>query len=311
MSEIYGKVVLGVGGKYSVCVRSADEILEKCHARGSFKHDKIRVLPGDDVKLEKVGEEYCISEILPRKNVLIRPPMANLDIMFITLSAKSPVPDTVYADKLCAISVYNKIKPVIVITKAELDEQKAEELKTIYDSVGFDAFVLSSNENFGIDDFKRYLDVNLQDKTAAFSGASGAGKSTLINKLFPTLLCEVGEISKKIERGKNTTRKIRLFRLENGSFLADTPGFSMLDLEHFEFFSLDDLPYLFPEYEKYLFGCKYKKCTHTKEDGCGIIKAVENGELVRSRHESYVKMFDDLKEKKLWERKGEQEHIKI
>lgn len=311
MSEIYGKVILGVGGKYNVYVKATDEIIEKCHARGAFKHDKIRVLPGDNVKLEKVGEEYCVSEVLPRKNVLIRPPMANLDVMFVTLSAKSPMPDTVYADKLCAISVYNKIKPVVVITKAELDEQKAKELKIIYDGAGFDSFILSSNENLGIDGFKNYLYSNLQNKTAAFSGASGAGKSTLINKLFPTLMCEVGEISKKIERGKNTTRKIQLFGLENGAFLADTPGFSMLDLERFEFFSLDDLPYLFPEYEKYLFGCKYKKCTHTKEDGCGIIEAVEKGELSRSRHESYVKIFNDLKEKKLWEHKGEQEHIKI
>ncbi len=311
MCEIYGKVVLGVGGKYNVCVKDTDEIIEKCHARGVFKHDKIRVLPGDDVKLDNVGGEYCISEVLPRKNVLIRPPMANLDIIFVTLSIKSPLPDTVYADKLCAISIYNKIKPVIVITKAELDELNSEELKNVYNKAGFDAFAVSSEENIGIDEFKSYVGNCLRDKTAAFSGASGAGKSTLINKLFPSLMCEVGEISKKIERGKNTTRKIQLFRLNNGAFLADTPGFSMLDLERFEFFSISDLPYLFPEYEEYLFGCKYKKCTHTKEEGCRIIEAVKNGELSLSRHESYVKIFNDLKEKKQWEHKGEEEHIKI
>ncbi len=302
MNEMRGKVTLGVGGKYTVCSESG-EVCEKCHARGVFRHEKIKVLPGDEVKVERIGEEYCITEVFERKNSLIRPPMANLDNMFIILSACSPLPDTVYADKLTAICIHNNIKPIIVITKSELDDKLSHELYSIYSSVGFDTFIVSSKNGGGIDELGEYIRIHTPNTTSAFAGASGAGKSTLINTLFPSLDCEVGQISQRIERGKNTTRKIQLFRLDNNAYLADTPGFSMLDLEHFDFFDVDDLPYLFPEYEKYLFGCKYKKCTHTKEDGCEIIKAVESGKLSRVRHESYVKIFGDLKEKKKWEYK--------
>ncbi len=311
MAQIQGKITLGVGGKYSVMPSVGGAELEQCAAKGVFRHNKIKPLPGDDVIVEQSGGEYVITQILERKNVLIRPPMANLDVMFITVSAASPVPDTVYADKLTAIAVHNKIKPVMIITKSELDGEKSHELCDIYRSVGFDAFAVCSLQNEGVDDVRGYFDSLPKGNLTAFAGPSGVGKSTLINALFPDLSCDVGEISARIERGKNTTRKIRLYSPGNGLFIADTPGFSMLDLERFDFFEKDDLPYLFPEYADYLFGCKYKKCSHTKEDGCEIIKAVRAGRLSGSRHDSYISLYATLKERKEWEHKGDREHIKI
>ncbi len=311
MALIKGKITLGVGGKYSVAPLDGSNEIEQCSARGSFRHNKIKPLPGDDVTLEESGGEYVISEILPRKNVLIRPPMANLDVIFITVSSSSPSPDTVYADKLTAIALHNKVKPVMVITKSELDGDKANELCEIYRSVGFDTFSVCSLEKRGVDEVRDHFQSLPKGTVAAFAGPSGVGKSTLLNALFPEFACDVGEISARIERGKNTTRKIRLYPMKNGLFIADTPGFSMLDLARFDFFTKDDLPYLFPEYSEYLFGCKYKKCSHTKEDGCEIIKAVQNGKLSKSRHESYVSLYATLKERKEWEHKGDAEHIKI
>ncbi len=302
MAEIKGKVTEGVGGKYSVCTLDGDTAFEKCNARGSFRHNKMKLLPGDDVILEENGGEYVITEILPRKNSLIRPPMSNLDVLFITVSSSSPTPDTVYADKLTAIALHNKIKPVVVVTKSELDSERSQELREIYTSVGFDTFTVCSVKNEGVDDLRGYFDALSIGTLCAFAGPSGVGKSTLLNAMFPDFECEVGEISTKIERGKNTTRKIKLYP-RNGVFIADTPGFSMLDLERFDFFTKDDLPYLFPEYSDYLFGCKYKKCSHTKEDGCRIISSVEDGTLSRSRHNSYVAIYNVLKERKEWEHK--------
>ena len=318
--KIYGKIIQGVGGLYSVRITS-EGVAEgdiagstvSCRARGSFRHNNLSPLAGDNVILASArsdgkdgAEEYVIDEICERKNSLIRPPLANLDYLFITLAAASPKPVLSTVDKLISIAEFNEIEPIIVITKCELDSEYAARLKEIYENSGFTVFCLSAVENIQIEPIDSFIKRELPGKLAAFAGASGIGKSTLLNRLFPELSLSTSEISKKIQRGKHTTRKVELFPVifENEpsrcGYIADTPGFSMLDFERFDFFEKDDLVYTMREFRTYINQCRYTKCSHTKEDGCAIISALKDGKIERSRHQSFCELYEVLKSKTKW-----------
>lgn len=298
-------IIKGVGGLYTV--RRSDGSTVACRARGSFRHDGITPLVGDRVTLLEDGEQgIVIDEILERKNSLIRPPMANLDCIFVTMAAASPTPILTTIDKLTAIAEHTGIEPIIVVTKSELRPDVAEELRKLYASCGFSAFAVSSVENTGIDALQEYIDKNLSGKIAAFAGASGVGKSTLLNRLFPHLALSTSEISRKIERGRHTTRQVELFALsegENCGYIADTPGFSMLDFERFDFMDCEDLPLAMREFVDRIGQCRYTKCSHTKEEGCAIVDAVRRGEIPKSRHESFCELHTILKTKKKWDKR--------
>ena len=298
-------IIKGVGGLYTV--RRSDGSTVACRARGSFRHDGITPLVGDRVTLLEDGEQgIVIDEILERKNSLIRPPMANLDCIFVTMAAASPTPILTTIDKLTAIAEHTGIEPIIVVTKSELRPDVAEELRALYASCGFSAFAVSSVENTGIDALQEYIDENLSGKIAAFAGASGVGKSTLLNRLFPHLALSTSEISRKIERGRHTTRQVELFALsegENCGYIADTPGFSMLDFERFDFMDCEDLPLAMREFVDRIGQCRYTKCSHTKEEGCAVVDAVKRGEIPKSRHESFCELHAILKAKKKWDKR--------
>lgn len=314
--KLHGKIIQGVGGLYTVRISDndfANNIGNKvsCRARGSFRHNNLSPLAGDNVILSLVSdksgaEEYVIEEICERKNSLIRPPLANLDYLFITLAAASPKPILSTVDKLISIAEFNEIEPIIVITKCELDPEYASKIKEIYENSGFIVFCLSAVENIAIEPIDEFIKANLVGKLAAFAGASGIGKSTLLNRLFPDLSLSTSEISRKIQRGKHTTRKVELFPItfENDlskcGYIADTPGFSMLDFERFNFFEKDDLVYTMREFRPYINQCKYTKCSHTKEDGCAIIGALKNGKIQPTRHQSFCELYDVLKVKTKW-----------
>ena len=311
-STVKGKILKGVGGLYTVSVLS-DTVENKeirCRARGSFRHDRLTPLAGDNVILsydEKAADDdgkFVIDEIVDRKNALIRPPMANLDYLFVTMATASPAPILSTVDKLICIAEHNGIEPVIVITKCELDEGKADELYRIYSSCGFETFKLSAVEDIGISPIDDFIKQKLPTRTAAFAGASGIGKSTLLNRLFPSLNLSTSEISRKIERGRHTTREVKLFPLSAAAdcgYIADTPGFSMLDFKRFDFFEKEDLPNTMREFAPYLSGCRYTKCSHTKEEGCAVLQAVKDGYIPKSRHESFVELYDILKTRKKWD----------
>lgn len=323
----YGKIMLGVGGLYTVRILSscdgAQSELEgsivTCRARGVFKHNNITLLAGDDVIVRPASEndmesgkgkkgepltEFVIDELCDRKNALIRPPLANLDYIFITMAAASPAPILSTVDKLICIAEFNKIEPVIVITKCELDPNFANELAELYQKSGFTVFKLSAVEDIGVEPIDSFIRKNLTNgKMAAFAGASGIGKSTLLNRLFPSLELSTSEISRKIERGRHTTRKAELYTLGSSldcGYIADTPGFSMLDFARFDFFEKEDLPTTMREFVPLIEKCRYTKCSHTKEDGCAVLEAVRDGRVARSRHESYCELFEILKAKKKW-----------
>ncbi len=311
--KIQGKILQGVGGLYSVLVTDGELTgsVIPCRARGSFRHNNLTPLAGDNVIIsparesnDKASSEYVIEDICDRRSALIRPPLANLDYLFITLAAASPKPILATVDKLISIAEFNDIEPIIVITKCELDQNYAEELRAIYEKSGFTVFVLSAVSDIGIAPIDDFIKINLKNRLSAFAGASGIGKSTLLNRLFPSLSLSTSEISRKIERGRHTTRKVEIFPVElnNGeiSYIADTPGFSMLDFERFDFFEKDDLVYTMREFRPYINQCKYTKCSHTKEDGCAIISALKDGAIIPSRHKSYCELYDVLKAKTKW-----------
>ena len=314
-NTLKGKIIKGVGGLYSVRILDGGSPYfgktVRCRARGSFRHNGMTPLPGDFVVLAYDGNTECddegsfvIDSIIDRQNALIRPPMANLNFLFVTMAAASPSPILSTVDKLISIAEHNKIEPVVVITKRELDPKKADELTEIYKKSGFECFSLSAAENVGIEPIDKFIEEQLPQKTAAFAGASGIGKSTLLNRLFPSLQLSTSEISRKIERGRHTTREVELFPLSDSpdcGYIADTPGFSMLDFKRFDFFEKEDLINNMREFAPFIGECRFTKCSHTKEQGCAIIQAVKDGAIPLSRHQSYVELYDILKTRKKWD----------
>ena len=310
-NNIEGIIISGVGGLYSVRTDSGENF--PCRAKGAFRRNGLSPLVGDRVSIrppEASGKEYFIEEIFERKNSLIRPPMANLETLFVTFAPKNPEPSTLYLDKLLSIAVFNRIKPVVIITKADISEELAESYATIYRKAGFPVFISSSENGKGVEELKEYI-LSLKG-ICAFAGASGVGKSTLMNALFPSLTLDTGVLSEKISRGKHTTRSVTLYSMtdlmegaSSEAYIADTPGFSMLDFIEFDFYSLEDLPHCFPEFEPYLSGCRYTDCSHTKESAsdCAIAAAIENGEIAKQRHESYLSIYADLFGKRPWKKK--------
>ena len=305
-TEKTGRIVKGLGGLYEILIEGPDgrERLA-CRAKGALHRGEEKLAVGDEVVV-RVGEQaddLVISSLLPRKNLLIRPPISNLDLLFIVLAAKKPSPVLETVDKMTAIAVRYSITPVIVVTKSDLGEKEAETYAAIYRKAGFPVFVTSSERGEGIPPLLAFLDQRLSGgRTAAFAGASGVGKSTLMNALFPQLSLATSEISKKIERGKHTTRHVELFPLSDSpdtGYLADTPGFSLLDFEHFDFFPLADLLPAFPDISLYTGKCRYADCTHTKEgrEECAVARAAEEGSLAPSRLSSYRSLYATLKAK--------------
>lgn len=317
-----GKILEGVGGRYTVRLSAPEteyhEMTVQALAKGAFRHENVTPLPGDDAELLlSLPEEHetgatasaVVRDLAERKNALIRPPMANLDLLFVVFASANPAPMPDTIDKLLLIAEHHGITPVIVITKSELSPETVRELEDIYGRTPYRIFTLSALTGEGVEEFRSFVYETLPGRTAAFAGASGIGKSTLINALFPHLSLETSEVSRKTQRGRHTTRKVSLFPLEtlgdvpvDNTYLADTPGFSMLDFVHFDFFDLEDLPFTFPEFRDHLGTCRYTRCTHLCEEGCSIVDAVARGEIAPSRHASYVALYEILKKKHKWDK---------
>ncbi|MBO4229951.1 MAG: ribosome small subunit-dependent GTPase A [Clostridia bacterium] len=298
-----GRLISGIGGRYQVRFPSGETVF--CPARGVFRHAGITPVVGDRVLIRLDGESpeaAMITEILPRDNVLIRPPVANVSLMVVLTAVRDPEPSLLLLDEILSVLENASIPSAIAVTKADLDRVRAEKLKTKYQKCGYPVYVTSdrgdSEESQLHDEALRVLKAG---GTVALCGVSGVGKSSLCNRLFPGLDLETGELSRRIARGRHTTRAVSLYPFESG-YLTDTPGFSSLDFEHFDFFDLAELPSSFREFEPLLGNCRYKKCTHTREEGCAILSAVAEKRIPRSRHDSYLTLYGILKKKPVWEK---------
>jgi ribosome biogenesis GTPase len=292
---INGLIVKGIGGFYYV--EAAGAIYE-CKARGVFRKNKITPLAGDHVTIStKEDGTGTIEEILPRRNFLTRPPVSNIDQLIIVVSVCEPSPNTLIIDKTIAAAEDKKIEPILVVSKTDL--QDGRELCDIYEKTGIPYYMISSVTGEGVDKVRELL----HGKVTAFTGNSGVGKSSLLNCIDERLNLPTGEISLKLGRGRHTTRQVELIKLEEGSYVADTPGFSSIQIERYDLVNKDNLQYCFREFAPYLNHCKFSSCSHTCEKGCAVIQAVEEGFISRSRHDNYVSMYNEVKDLKEWNMK--------
>lgn len=277
----------GIGGFYYV--ETAFGVYE-CKAKGRFRKEKITPLAGDLVRITlREDKDNTIDEILPRKNSLRRPPVANIDQLFLVISTTLPVPNPPVIDRLTALAEKSSITPVLVFSKSDL--VSAESLLEIYRTTGYAVFL-----NTQLDEIRAML----KGKVSAFTGNSGVGKSTLLNAIAPELQLATNEISEKLGRGKHTTRQAEIFHAADG-LVIDTAGFSSLDIVTNDVIHKEELELLFPEFAPYLGQCRFTSCAHIGEKGCKICEMVDAGIISESRHRSYVSMYRDAKAIKAWE----------
>ena len=288
-----GKIIRGIAGFYYVHV--VESGVYECKAKGIFRKDGIKPLVGDDVEIEILDEkdmEGNIMKILPRRNDLIRPAVANIDQALVVFAAAKPKPHFQLLDRFLVMMESKEIPAILCFNKSDIvDDAEIASLKEIYENCGYPLLFTSAKEETNIDELKELL----RGKTTAIAGPSGVGKSSLINQLQSGVKMETGSISRKIERGKHTTRHSELIVLEEGSYIMDTPGFGSLYVGDME---KEELKYCFPEFSAYEGKCRFNGCSHTHEPGCAVREAVEEGKIHRMRYEDYTFLYRELQEKK-------------
>jgi ribosome biogenesis GTPase len=286
-----GYIEKGIGGFYYV--RTPEGVVE-CKPRGIFRKQKITPVAGDEVTLETENGAAVIAAIRPRKNVFVRPPVANLDVLFVVASTTQPVPSTLVLDKLTAIAVDKGVQPVLVCTKGDLAE--AEFLEKAYEKSTLPFIRINYEDGSGLEEVKEWI----KGRLCAFCGNSGVGKSTLLNALLPELGQQTAAISQKLGRGRHTTREVTIFEAFGGR-VADTPGFASLDTGKACYIPKERLELAFPEFGPYLGQCQFTGCAHRAEKGCAVRAALERGELSQTRYDSYNAMYEEVKDIKAWE----------
>ena len=286
-----GIIIKGIGGFYYV--KAADGNVYECKARGIFRNEKIIPVIGDNVRIETDGAKGAVTDIFPRRTQLVRPSVANIDMLVLVAAAASPDPNLFLIDKMLINAQINGIQPIICINKTDLTE--GTELADIYTNAGYKVISVCAKENIGID---ALLDA-VKGKISAFAGLSGVGKSSILNILTGNAL-ETGAVSEKIQRGKHTTRHVELFELPQGGFVLDTPGFSSLEIYTIK---ADELQNYFPEMAQTKDMCRFRGCSHINEPDCAVKAMLIDGRMPQSRYESYKTLYNQLNSVKEWERK--------
>ena len=285
-----GRIIKGIGGFYYV---ETSEGLYECKARGIFRKKKETPLVGDLVEISVVDEyekKGVIETIKKRKNELIRPSIANVDMAVIVFAAKNPDPNLSLIDRFIVLAEREFLDIVICINKIDVDEEKDYmKIKSIYESCGYKVVLSSTKKDIGIEELKEHMDGNV----VVLAGPSGVGKSSLLNAIDERLQLKTGEISEKLGRGKHTTRHAELMDFGAGTMIADTPGFSSLSLNHID---EKELKEYFSEFEEYEEECRFHSdCIHENEPSCAVKNAVENGELFKERYDSYIQLLNEIR----------------
>lgn len=293
MSE--GRIQKALSGFYYV--NTGTEVLQ-CRARGKFRKTGISPLVGDWVEYGELGNgQGIVDAVKPRKNMFLRPAVANIDQIVVIASEAIPKTDPYLIDRLSAIATLKDCGVVVVLNKCDLDS--ADSLYGIYRAAGFPTVRVSAETGEGLEE----LTPLINGKLSAFTGNSGVGKSSILNALDPTFSIQVGEVSAALGRGRHTTRHIEMFHLACGADVVDSPGFASFESEELDLELKHNLPETFPDFAPYLKGCRFVGCSHTCEKGCGVLAALAEGKLQKSRHNSYLRLYEELKPLKEWGQK--------
>ena len=295
MNEVTsGTIIRALSGFYDVDTGSG---VVRCRARGKLRKMGITPLVGDEALFQPSGDSGYLQEILPRRNSFVRPAVANVDVLVMMGCQVNPVTEPFLIDRVAAIAAAQQVDTLVLLTKCDLDP--ADNLYEIYHQAGIPVVRTSATTGLGVEEVRQ----RLRGKLAAFTGNSGVGNSTMLNCLFPQANMETGEVSDKLGRGRHTTRHVELFTLPDGTKIMDTPGFSSFDTDMMDLGTADSLAQAFPEFRPYLGKCRFDDCRHVKEQGCAVLEALAQGKIGASRHESYVRLYEKIKEYKEWEHK--------
>lgn len=288
-----GKIVKGIAGFYYV--HTAEGSVYECKAKGVFRKDNRKPLVGDDVELEVLDEEEKlghIQAILPRRNELIRPAVANVDQALVIFAIVKPQPNFNLLDRFLIMMKQQNVPCIICFNKQDIDEEnQGSSYEQLYRECGYHTLSVSAKQRNGLDELKELL----QGKTTTVAGPSGVGKSSIINCLQSDVVMETGAISQKIERGKHTTRHSELIAIQENTYILDTPGFSSLGLFELE---KEELAAFYPEFEKYEQSCRFGGCSHISEPVCGVKEALEQGLISPVRYENYCHLYEELKNRR-------------
>lgn len=291
-----GKIIKGIAGFYYVhAIAGGEARIYECKAKGIFRKDSKKPLVGDNVEIDVLDEMQAlgnIRELFPRKNELIRPAVSNVDQAMVIFSILSPRPNFNLLDRFLIMMGQQGIPCIVCFNKTDIDlSAEGEVFRRIYEDCGYRALTISAKEGKGIEELKNFL----TGRTTVAAGPSGVGKSSLVNCLQPEIHMKTGQISKKIERGKHTTRHTELIAAGDGTYILDTPGFSSLGLFNLE---KEQLTEYYPEFEKFEKKCWFRGCSHIKEPVCGVKDAVDQGAVSRLRYENYCLLYEELKNQK-------------